>query len=110
VHERLTQIRPKLLFVSNGVVYAGVCRPLLPLLPKLLPSLEYKPEKVLVIEQVPSNLAPIPSTIQGDVEKWRDFVDSGGEGETTFERMGFNEPIWILFSSGTTGTSLSKRH
>lgn len=104
VHERLTQIQPKLLFITNGVVYAETPRPLLPLLPKLLPALEHRPEKVIVIEQLPASLAPVPQAVQDQVESWADFLGAGGEGETTFERMGFNEPIWILFSSGTTGT------
>ena len=42
------------------------------------------------------------------MQKWEDFTESGkatpGESsKVVYERMGFNEPIWILFSSGTTG-------
>jgi acetoacetyl-CoA synthetase len=39
------------------------------------------------------------------LQAWADFSESGGAGAPTYERMGFNEPIWILFSSGTTGVS-----
>ncbi|WWC93632.1 acetoacetate-CoA ligase [Kwoniella sp. B9012] len=98
VKERLDQIKPKLLFVTNGVVYNGVIRPLLPLLPKLLKSLRSPPEKVVVIEHLPEELVGIPN----DMERWNQWLDPN-EGETTFERLGFNDPIWILFSSGTTG-------
>ncbi|KAK6910626.1 acetoacetate-CoA ligase [Kwoniella mangroviensis CBS 8507] len=98
VKERLDQIKPKLLFVTNGVIYNGVIRPLIPLLPKLLKSLKSPPEKVVVIEHLPEDLVGIPK----ELDKWDEWLDSE-DGETTFERLGFNDPIWILFSSGTTG-------
>ncbi|WWD02431.1 acetoacetate-CoA ligase [Kwoniella europaea PYCC6329] len=98
VKERLDQIQPKLLFVTNGVIYNGVIRPLIPLLPKLLKSLKTPPEKVVVIDHLPEELVGIPN----DMERWNQWLDPK-EGETAFERLGFNDPIWILFSSGTTG-------
>ncbi|WVQ99868.1 acetoacetate-CoA ligase [Kwoniella sp. CBS 9459] len=101
VKERLEQIKPKVLFVTNGVVYAGSARPLLPLLPKLLASLDNPPEEVVVIEHLPEELASIPNEVR-QLRRWDDWLDQA-DGEVTFERMGFNEPIWILFSSGTTG-------
>ncbi|WVF72649.1 acetoacetate-CoA ligase [Kwoniella sp. CBS 6097] len=105
VKERLEQIKPKVLFVTNGVVYAGSARPLLPLLPKLLASLSDPPEQVVIIDHLPDELVPEPKEPEfenGKVSRWDDWLDRA-EGEVTFERMGFNEPIWILFSSGTTG-------
>ncbi|WVR07394.1 acetoacetate-CoA ligase [Kwoniella sp. DSM 27419] len=101
VKERLEQIKPKVLLVTNGVVYTGTARPLLPLLPKLLASLTERPETLVVIDHLPASLVAVPTELDSFV-RWEDFLDSEN-GETTFERMGFNEPIWILFSSGTTG-------
>jgi len=107
VVERLEQIRPKLLFVTNGVVYAETPRPLLPLLPALLGRLTVPPERTVVIEHLPASLVPMSPGLQGKkVENWDDFLDKG-DGEVEFTRMGFNEPIWILFSSGTTGEGSS---
>lgn len=105
VHERLSQIRPKLLFVTNGVVYGETARPLLPLLPTLLSTLVYPPSKVVVIDHLPSRMVPVPDGLP-QVQAWDEFAQSGGVGEVAYERMGFNEPIWILFSSGTTGQSM----
>ncbi|WVW85775.1 acetoacetate-CoA ligase [Kwoniella bestiolae CBS 10118] len=102
VKERLDQIQPRLLFVTNGVVYNGVVRPLLPLLPKLLESLKTPPEKIVVIDHLPEGLVPSLQELEEKVERWDEWLDDT-EGETTFERLGFNDPIWILFSSGTTG-------
>ena len=102
VVERMTQIRPKLLFVTNGVVYNAAARPLLPSLSILLEKLEYKPEKVIVISHLPETLVPCPAQLGPEVVDWNEYFDKK-EGDVEFTRMGFNEPIWILFSSGTTG-------
>ena len=103
VLERLTQIRPKVLFVTNAVVYAEAVRPLLPLLPGLLASLGVKPVVTVVIDHLPRELVSVPEGTQGLTVGWEEFKERGGDGEVEFLRMGFNEPIWILFSSGTTG-------
>jgi acetoacetyl-CoA synthetase len=102
VIERMTQIRPKLLFVTNGVVYNAAPRPLLPSLAILLEKLEFKPEKVIVISHLPDSMVPRPDAFGPEVVGWEKYLDKGN-GEVEFVRMGFNEPIWILFSSGTTG-------
>jgi acetoacetyl-CoA synthetase len=102
VIERMTQIRPKLLFVTNGVVYNAAPRPLLPSLSILLEKLEYKPEKVIVISHLPDTMVPRPDSLGPEVVAWNDYLDKR-DGDVEFVRMGFNEPIWILFSSGTTG-------
>lgn len=104
VIERLQQIRPKLLFVTNGVVYNAAPRPLLPLLSTLLSSLDEPPQTTVVISHLPESLVVTPEDLksQGKTTSWEDFLDRS-EGDVEFLRMGFNEPIWILFSSGTTG-------
>lgn len=100
VAERLQLIRPKVLFVANGVVYAGTPRPLTPLLQPLLNRLEHPPEEVVIVSHLPDSL--IPKVDVGSTHRWEDFLDQN-EGEVFFDRVGFNDPIWILFSSGTTG-------
>jgi acetoacetyl-CoA synthetase len=102
VIERMTQIRPKLLFVTNGVVYNAAPRPLLPLLPVLLKNLDHPPEGVVIIEHLSEELVPRPDGLAEEVVEWEEYLDKGEE-EVEFARMAFNEPIWILFSSGTTG-------
>jgi len=101
VKERLEQIKPKLLFVTNGVIYNGVIRPLLPLLPKLLDSLQDPPEKVVIIYHLPEDLVGIPKELNVK-DIWDNWLDDKEE-TTKFEQLDFNDPIWILFSSGTTG-------
>ncbi|WWC71691.1 acetoacetate-CoA ligase [Kwoniella pini CBS 10737] len=102
VKERSNQIQPSFLFLTNGVIYNGIIRPLLPLLPKLLESLNESPQKVIVINHLPEGLVPELLELKGKIQGWDEWLDDS-EGKTIFERLDFNDPIWILFSSGTTG-------
>jgi acetoacetyl-CoA synthetase len=47
-------------------------------------------------------MVPRPDSFGAEVVGWETYLDKG-DGDVEFVRMGFNEPIWILFSSGTTG-------
>ncbi|WVN90148.1 acetoacetate-CoA ligase [Cryptococcus depauperatus CBS 7841] len=102
VSERLEQIQPRVLVVGNGVVYNGAVRPLLPKLPLLLSKLGKPPSTVVVHNHLPARLVPVPEELKGGIWDWEEWLGPRN-GEPTFVRMGFNEPIWILFSSGTTG-------
>lgn len=109
--DRDLQIQPSLLFVTNGVVYGAAPRPLLPMLPTLLSSLTKPPKQVVIISHLPPSLLP-PTDLSLTVQTtaWEDFLVPGEpEQEVEFLRMGFNEPIWILFSSGTTGDLTPQR-
>lgn len=81
---------------------------LLPLLPRLFTSLSHPPAHTVIVNNIPESLANTSDFVDGKhngwtkVHKWDDWLPST-DVEPTFERMGFNEPIWILFSSGTTG-------
>lgn len=88
--------------MTNAVVYAGTPRPLLPLLHKLLGSLTSPPSQTVIIPHLPFDIAPVPPDLKGTV-KWDDFIDTSSTASPVFKPVGFNDPIWILFSSGTTG-------
>ncbi|KAI0081811.1 acetoacetate-CoA ligase [Panus rudis PR-1116 ss-1] len=111
VLERFEQVQPKLIFSVDAVVYNGKVHPHLPKLKKLLAGLSERiPErpKIVVIEK------SVPGTRDGWEPDWTDFnalVKTGKEkqlgrtpdGEIQWARLGFDWPLWILFSSGTTG-------
>jgi acetoacetyl-CoA synthetase len=44
------------------------------------------------------NLAPLR-----DAVRWDDLLASGDDAELNFERVPFDHPLWVLYSSGTTG-------
>ncbi|OWZ54126.1 acetoacetate-CoA ligase [Cryptococcus neoformans 125.91] len=102
VVERLEQIRPKVLVVTNGVIYAGTPRPLLPRVAPLLDILKNPPSVVVSVDHLPEELVPTFAEVKEKLVRWDDWLDQE-DGEVNFLRMGFDEPIWILFSSGTTG-------
>ena len=96
VVDRFKQIEPKLLITSNYYFYNG--------------------KKIDILEKVNKVLAEIPSIKEVIVfsynkkeklklKNFKDFdeVLNKSKLDETFERFEFNHPIYILYSSGTTG-------
>jgi acetoacetyl-CoA synthetase len=95
--ERFGQIAPKVMFGADGYTYAGKRFESLPALAELiahLPSIE----RVAVV----SYLHPqAPLTGLAHAER---FEELGSRApDIQFERVSFNDPLYILYSSGTTG-------
>jgi len=98
VVDRFGQVAPKVLVATDGYVYGGRAFPRLGQLRQIteaLPSLEM----VVVVPGLSSNpdLEGIPLSITYD-----EFL-SAGTGVEGFQRFPFDHPIYILYSSGTTG-------
>ncbi|KAG0255077.1 hypothetical protein DFQ27_006471 [Actinomortierella ambigua] len=104
VLDRFAQIRPKLLFSVNAVVYNGRPHDHVGKLKTVLEGLDGMVEKVILIpfvESMPCDASAVPKGIT-----WDAFLKSGESDpatELTFEPLPFNHPLYILFSSGTTG-------
>ena len=98
VADRLGQIGPKVLFTVDGQFYKGKAVNVLSNVEKIakeIPSLE----KIIVspfVEQRPD----IGSL--GNAVLMSDFM-SKETPEIRFEQLPFNHPVYIMFSSGTTG-------
>lgn len=97
--DRLGQIEPKVLFTANGYFYKGKAFNSLANAAEIargIPSLK----KVVVAsytEERPS-LAGLPSAVH-----FEDFLAKGQSPEVPFEQLPFDHPVYIMFSSGTTG-------
>ena len=95
--ERFGQIAPKILFCVDGYTYAGKTfdsRPAAAHLIGHIPSIEH-------VALVSYLRTPAPLT---GIEHAQRFEDLGEPGMTlAFERINFNAPLYILYSSGTTG-------
>jgi acetoacetyl-CoA synthetase len=89
--------------VTNAVVYAGTPRPLLPLVPKLLDSLTVPPEQTVIVSHLPDSVVPASDVVREGITTWDNFRDTSSTALPEYTRIDFNDPIWILFSSGTTG-------
>jgi acetoacetyl-CoA synthetase len=99
VIDRFSQIEPKVLFTVDGYFYRGEIFETLPNVKeivKAIPSIE----KVIVVSYISSSkvdIGSIPNAVY-----WDDFI-SKADGEIKFEQLPFDHPIYIMFSSGTTG-------
>ncbi|MGC8491601.1 MAG: acetoacetate--CoA ligase [Syntrophobacteraceae bacterium] len=98
VPDRLGQIGPKVLFTVDGQLYKGKTINILQNVEKIareIPSLE----KIVVVPYVEDR--PDISKIDKAV-LMSDFMAEEA-GEIRFEQLPFNHPVYIMFSSGTTG-------
>lgn len=104
VLDRFSQIQPKLIFSVEAVVYNGKKHGHLDKLQQVIKGLPDL-EKVVVIPYVTSrdkiDISKIPNSVFLD-----DFLATGRGDQAPqleFEQLPFNHPLFIMFSSGTTG-------
>ena len=99
VLDRFGQIEPKVLFTADGYHYNGKTHDSLERVRGIaakLPSLE----RVVVVPYV--GQAPSLDGIDNAVTM-ADFVSPFSAGAIAFRQLPFNHPLYILYSSGTTG-------
>jgi acetoacetyl-CoA synthetase len=99
VIDRFAQIEPKVLFAVDGYGYGGKRfdrRQVLAELQAAMPSLE----RTVVLPY----LEPDPDLGDlRDASGWDELRAMGEGAELAFERVPFDHPLWVLYSSGTTG-------
>ncbi|KAG8718896.1 hypothetical protein FRC08_004115 [Ceratobasidium sp. 394] len=112
VLERFEQVRPKVIFAVNSVSYNGKRHPHIPKLETLLAGLNKRgleSPKVVIIDATRGKASSADS--DSAWERWDDFLNRGRrlkvgrdhDGNIAWTRVDFNHPLWIMFSSGTTG-------
>ena len=97
VIDRFQQIEPKVLFAVDGYQYGGKVfdrRSIVADLQQSLPTLQ----KTVLIPYRTGNDEPGDLT---DTVTWQDALSH--ESEIIFEQVPFDHPLWVLYSSGTTG-------
>jgi acetoacetyl-CoA synthetase len=90
VVDRFAQIEPKVLLTVDGYRYGGKDH-----------------DRSELIERVQGEMPSLERTVtlgylDGDGGDWDEAFPSTDE-ELTFERVPFDHPMWVLYSSGTTG-------
>ena len=102
VVDRFGQIAPKVLLTADGYRYGGKTidsiarvREFLPLLPSV--------EHIVVVPN--PNGSQRGSTMHGIANAlwWDDALEAGTGAELRFERLPFDHPLFVMYSSGTTG-------
>ncbi len=96
--DRLSQVQPKLLIGSAGYRFGGrdiQCMRQLNQLRSQLPSVQH----CVLVGDAAETDSPDP-----DIRGWLDFRSlTAQKAAPHYERVGFDHPLWILFTSGTTG-------
>ncbi|MDI6904333.1 MAG: acetoacetate--CoA ligase [Candidatus Bathyarchaeia archaeon] len=99
VVDRLGQIEPKVLFTVDAYPYKGEIFNVLPRLEKItkgVPSLE----KIIVVPYMKEkpDIRHVPNSVP-----YNDFISQERPLEIRFEQLPSDHPVYIMFSSGTTG-------
>src|SRR5512142_2103441 len=97
--ERLGQVEPKVLFTADGYFYKGRTFDTLPHAAEVargIPSLR----KVIVVSYTSDrpDISAVPQSAY-----WEDFLSPISGVNIDFAQLPFDHPLYIMFSSGTTG-------
>ncbi len=98
VVDRFRQIEPKVLFAVDGYHYNGKPfdrRQVIHELQTALPSLE----RLILAPYLDANVS---ASDFSNAISWNDALTLDG-GTLNFEQVAFDAPLWVLYSSGTTG-------
>ncbi len=95
--DRFGQIEPRLLFSADGYYYNGKRFDSLEKMKGLLERIPSIEKVILVAYTEKPDLAGLPRAVH-----YQDFL-AEEKGEIQFEQLPFDHPVYILYSSGTTG-------
>ena len=101
VIDRFSQISPKILFIGDKYFYNGKKINILERLPKILkkvPSIE----KIVVVTY-PGTEITKDKISQTKKYYWNEIINSENKNKVKYALLNFNDPLAILYSSGTTG-------
>jgi acetoacetyl-CoA synthetase len=99
VIDRLAQIEPKVLFAVDGYRYGGRDFDRLDVVAEIQGAIASL-ERTVVLPY----LDPAPGLGQlADAVTWEDLCRSGEGAALEFAQLPFDHPLWVLYSSGTTG-------
>jgi acetoacetyl-CoA synthetase len=92
VHDRFAQIEPVVLVAVDGYVYGGKRYDVRPTVSRLREQLPTLRETVLI---------PYLGEALDGTRPWAEFTAE--PGPLAFDPVPFDHPLWVLYSSGTTG-------
>jgi len=99
VIDRFKQIEPKVLFAVDGYQYNGKAFDRRPIVTELQQSLSTL-EKTVLVPYLFKDPDPASAGLTHTMP-WRDLLLEPSQLE--FEQVPFSHPLWVLYSSGTTG-------
>eukprot|EP01037_Dinobryon_pediforme_P014776 gene14776-14907_t len=93
--DRFSQVKPKVLLVADGYTYQG----------KTFNCLERVPEILEAISSIKHTIV-VPYLDMKETHPhtdWKEILKSQKPADIEFKQLPFNHPLFILYSSGTTG-------
>ena len=103
VVDRFGQIEPKVLFTVDGYWYNGKPQPILERVAAIVEKLPTVAKAVVVPYLSDSRGVAAALAGHARLAAWDDFLAPFPAGAIAFERLPFDHPLFILYSSGTTG-------
>ncbi|MFX0091086.1 MAG: acetoacetate--CoA ligase [Candidatus Hodarchaeota archaeon] len=99
VLDRFGQIKPKVLFTADGYFYKDKTFSILPNAEQIAKGIS-SVEKVVVVPYATEkpDIGSIPNSVH-----FNEFLSSEENPPLQFEQLPFDHPVYIMFSSGTTG-------
>jgi acetoacetyl-CoA synthetase len=99
VVDRFGQVEPRVLVCCDGYYYNGKVVETLPRVAEFMKQLPTV-ERVVVVRYIgdDAKIAPVPRAASQE-----DFIAPFAPGKIEYRPMPFNHPLYILYSSGTTG-------
>jgi acetoacetyl-CoA synthetase len=101
VIDRFAQIGPKLMLTVDGYRHGGRDFERLTVAQAILAELPTVEHVVLVPYLAPSAQASAGTSVR--YWSWEELLERGRGAELRFEQVPFDHPLWVLYSSGTTG-------
>ena len=99
VLDRFSQIEPVVMLACSGYRYGGKEFGRLDVIEALQAALSTLRKTILVPVLDTEEGSSLPDTIS-----WEQAISAAGDASTlTFEQVPFDHPLWVLYSSGTTG-------
>lgn len=103
VIERFAQIEPKILIVCDGYQYNGKPYSRLPEVEQIITGIDSL-EKTIFVPYLNDGATLSEST------PWKQVMATQTDGQLKFTPVPFAHPIWVLYSSGTTGRPKAITH
>ncbi len=99
VLDRFGQIKPRILFTADGYSFKGKSFSSLTVVSEILKSLDTI-EKIVVFPYISStpDISLMPKAVL-----YGDFISKDKNPELIFEQLPFGHPLYVMYSSGTTG-------
>lgn len=104
VIDRFGQIEPKVLFTTDGYFYGGKTLDSLPKIQKICGQLSSLEQLIVIPHTSLGNTTKLelPLIENINVKSWQETLDNNS-AVIHFNRLPFDHPLYIMYSSGTTG-------